>query len=1122
MIDHAAAVLVDDLLAALDPLPYPRRTRHLVARARELSPSGELPMVLDELSRRGAYGRELAALAAGALRDTARLRTWLTDPDPVLRGQALAAVRRGFIPDADITRALPQAPVAVRRELIRAVVAGRRTALADALVGTVRESWGDAEAARLLAACSPQTVAALLPGLFHAVTGWPRLVRRHAPLVLDQLERRLTASADAARRGWWLSHDGAMAAAMERDPERVLGLLERLCPGPLPRRVHDRLALLAAVDAGRTIRLVLAPDRAPADHLSLSPSTLRTLIRRNPPELAELARTLGAHESALVRLLRRMPPSRRTACYDAATAGRETAHTILSEDLLDVLPHTRRQAEARRMAARARERGEPWQTILASVAHLPPAEARPELLAATRRSSADERAYAYRLLLRNAARTGNPAAITDTLAGLTRLRNEQDPVRQQTLATLARIRPALFTADAVPHLERLAIDAFEARDCSPSTRSALSTLAEAILREHTATGEPEVAEWALRTLARLADAGHLWFGRPRRGRERQLLDALLPTLEARAAKADFTLAVKLAEELGERARALPELQDLLERAIRQGSDDTAGRAARAWLDDPRTQDARLTELLALDPSFATLPGVVRTLTLRRTDLLDAALGDTPPYGRFLTRDSHWLPPVGSAARQLVPRQRAALTRLLERTADDSSLPDWQRAAAIRQAAWIPEYGTALLRRLADAPEIPLAEAALAALASTDRPGEHLPVLLAHAGDDRARVALYAATRASRYVAPTELAGALRTLLLADSGVKVTSRKEAARLAATTLPVRQAAGLLAEACAHPGQHHDVQAAAVAFTTGLLASEEAWGLLETAASGHRELRLALFRTYPGHLPQRYRSRYAALIHTACATDDPEVARQGHRMLAWWAPWAPAAVTTLVAAVTDLENRSTWRSAADALCRTTISPTIGTPDATALVDVLRTLITADAGTGTPDAGADRDRPARRRVHHLTGGLISGGHWRSRTVTPVVHAVADVLAEHEDFLAEATRLLTDALDLNAEADALTDELKRLAQLHEHRPALAVRTTTALAARLRSRDGDEKSFAEAARALAGEGGLATGLFAVALTEAGGRRTEWAAPWRAQLRSLRRHPHPDVRDAAFALVTASE
>ncbi|MGO4760472.1 hypothetical protein AB4212_69545, partial [Streptomyces sp. 2MCAF27] len=172
----------------------------------------------------------------------------------------------------------------------------------------------------------------------------------------------------------------------------------------------------------------------------------------------------------------------------------------------------------------------------------------------------------------------------------------------------------------------------------------------------------------------------------------------------------------------------------------------------------------------------------------------------------------------------------------------------------------------------DSEDVVLAEAALAALARTDRPGDHLPLLLTYAGGDRARVAVYAGTRASQYVAPARLEGLLRGVLapgeptagataaavgvgvavevapgvaaeVAEQPVphrpadphdpaaqarpagpadpaaqatpvapavpaKVTSRKEAARLAATRLPTADAAALLADVYDAPGQDHDV--------------------------------------------------------------------------------------------------------------------------------------------------------------------------------------------------------------------------------------------------------------------------------------------------------------------------
>jgi len=61
---------------------------------------------------------------------------------------------------------------------------------------------------------------------------------------------------------------------------------------------------------------------------------------------------------------------------------------------------------------------------------------------------------------------------------------------------------------------------------------------------------------------------------------------------------------------------------------------------------------------------------------------------------------------------------------------------WQRAAAIRAAAGVPDAGRELVLRHLDASEVVIAEAALGALVWTDRPDEGLPVLLRYA--DRGR------------------------------------------------------------------------------------------------------------------------------------------------------------------------------------------------------------------------------------------------------------------------------------------------------------------------------------------------------------------------------------------------
>ncbi|MFS7872756.1 hypothetical protein ACEYXF_05375 [Streptomyces asiaticus] len=1257
----ARRALADELLAALDPLPFPRRMRELAGRARAASAEGRLGALIEELERRGTYERRLAAVAAAAGGRTGHLAARLADPDPVVRHRALDTARRGgpgAVPDAALEAAFEDAPATVRRELARTVVAGRRTALADRLIEPFRERWGDGEAARLLPGCGAETVARLLPGLFHAVRGWRPLVSRHPVAVLDEAARQLAALPAPLRADWWTRYAPCVALAAPVEPERVLELLEDYGQGPLPTPVRARLSALVTADPSGTLRLLLAPEHS-GTRRRLDRAVLRRIVRADPPELVELGRALrhDADPEALARLLAALPPARRSAFYDQATDratdwamdratdwatgrtaydqaidgratygqaadratadratadratadratadratddratddraahdpavhgratfgqptddraaygraidGRATVHSqaavgqathgrdsdhavvepavvdrsVIEPAVLEVLPRPRRQAEARRMGVQARERGAPWTTVLESVAHLPVEEARQELEGAVRRSSAEDRALAHPLLIRCVARSGDPDALTELLRRLERLRNEQDPVRSAALGALARTHPALFTDDAAEQLDRIAADAISARDSSSATRQALRHLAVALLREHAVTGRRQLLGWALRTLTRLAGSvGAADLGRLdhqlRRGQEQAVFEALRPWLEAGAERVDHELTFALARSLGRRAHTLPELQELLWQAISFGSDATARTAIGLWLEPPAERDARVAELLAHEPSAAVLPPVLAVLTRRRTDLLDLVLGDTPPYGRFLTPGTHWTPPTGRDTGRWLPRQQAAAARVLDRAAADTSLRPGQRAAAVADAAPIPGHGAATVRTWADTDDVVLAETALAALARTDRPGEALPVLFAHAGGDRARVAMYAATRASRYVEPSRLGRLVRGVLAPDGvatavppvPAKVTSRKEAVRLAATLLPVADAAALLADAFELPGQHPDVQAACVAFGTGLLDTQRAWELLTAAASGRRELRHAVLRTRPLDLPEAHRGRYAQLIRAVCDTDDPEVAAAGYGALARWSPWAPDAAAVLVEAVTDLGNRASWRPAADALLDLMAAAPDGSPGDNPLAWALAALATADARPGGPDAEPDRDRPAHRRIRHLADRLATLARMRPRVTRRTARAAGELLAGYEIFVQEAAHVLVNAIDLDSRPGPLAAALARLARLHTTRPALAVRTADALRRRLNTaaRPGSDAALLRAARELDEDGGHASGLFAATLTEVAGARTDWAEPWRERLRTLRGHPHADVRDAALRLTTAVE
>lgn len=135
----------------------------------------------------------------------------------------------------------------------------------------------------------------------------------------------------------------------------------------------------------------------------------------------------------------------------------------------------------------------------------------------------------------------------------------------------------------------------------------------------------------------------------------------------------------------------------------------------------------------------------------------------------------------------------------------------------------------------------------------------------------------------------------------------------------------------------------------------------------------------------------------------------------------------------------------------------------------------------------------------------------------------MARQLGRNPQFVPAAAELLTALMRLDGPASAqLVAEAGEIADLVAERPVLAARLADRIADRVkRSAAVEPQVLLAAARALAEQGDATSGFFSIALTHAG-QAYGWSQPWRDRLRTLREHPVPDVRDAAFDISMASE
>ncbi len=1071
------------LLTAIDPLPAPARLRHVATTARALAGTPELDELLSGLAERDEFARRLAVHVAAIAGHRDHVRRELGARETSVLRSALRAAMRLALPAEAFLERLPGMAAATRRQLYQAVRRHQATALADALLPVVRERYGDDEAAGLLAVCS----APPLRELEHAAVNWPAIGRRHPAALLDLVEAELDeAPASAWQTIWWHRADG-VAPAAEQLPERVLDLLERVLPHV--RAVRVPIALVGV--APDRVARILAQGKAQQPH---SRRFWRRLGGVAEAGLVAVGRRLN--DLQLRHFLHALPPSRRVAVYRAAVGERPDVPFAV----LDELPVADRAAEARRLLGLRRVADSPAGR-LAATARLTWDEAAPTLLEATKRATAEERAEAYPLYLHAAAASRDPEAFAAVLATLTRLPNEQDPVRVTALKALAKVPAWLFRAAEAPLLTKLMTDAAQARDSSWATLHAVRELANALIRQGAVARETALVEAGLDGLELLGEHHahfHLWglYRELPRGAEHQLFAVLRPRMLADARRDQYAMVLALAEGLDRRAWHMAELQDLVGRSRFAAQESVARRAIGLWLAPTASRDARAEQVLSDDISAITLREVRDAVALRRTDLLDLVIGQ-PVRGRFHTSDVVHVPFYTGCFHLWMPRQIAAHAAQLAAIARSRQHPVHSRVSAVMALRRAP--GTApVLRKLLRDKEVPVAEAALSALAWTDEPADVLPELLAFADTDRARVAVYAATRCARFTTSDRLRSLLAPML---RGKKVTSRKEAVRL----LAEHKVPGALAELAAiWPDAHRDVKRAIVSACRWFLDEEAAWDLLSAAADGEQAVAHSLLELPPQFVAQRYRARYASLVRAVAVRPEPDVAGRALALLPLWSRWDAGGTDVPADLVTDLANTATWEPALGALlvgCEEDFTPLRAV--------VARLLSTLDSF----DAAPDRDLPARQRIRKIVQLLgdnrVSAAHRAFERLL-----AADLAAPMPR---EAIRLAGSAVDWRG-TDVL-DQVLAVVALGT-RPLLAVEVRDVLQRQLH-RDVHEISAADVhdlAVALASP----APLVALSFTRLAGDRNGWPEPWRALLRRLRAHTDPDVREAALAVVTTRE
>ncbi|MDI3404130.1 hypothetical protein [Streptomyces cavernicola] len=864
------------LSAHFDPLPFPARASALARYARALTPAAYAALH-HALDTGTDHERHTALFLAVSRRDLTTVADALTDP--LLRRRALSAAIRLPVPEHALEQLALSPLRAVRHDTYRILKRSRRQSLADALLPRVHERYGADDSARLLTACPTETVDVWLPRL-DPPQGVLRALARTAPLAAARFVAdrsvRIEPNGQRVRRAFDRNHRSLACLAARRDPDAGL-VLVRAAPHLLegdavlsvlrhPAAVLEELRASRPAET-RHQRQEETGCGAPQAELRVPPGPLprsvrKALLRLPPEDLVDLAeRCTDGVRSRNVRqryevvpdgLLMLLPPAeRRRVVERRAEHCRCGLDQVSATALAALTPEDRAE-----LTEPSRER---WtrrpRTASRRAVALPLEHAEPILLDLAAQHRLHHRVLAWPALLACAELNGDTREFARIATACERAWHDRDEIRLRTLAQLAGAPKHLLAALPRKVLRDAALTAVQSADTSHATLVEADRLLRRTIASAAARDDHESAAHGVELLCEvLNDPRHPSYPhpathQPRANRKRHRAAAVRPlpfdvataeavwstiagtaasdaTTEATATAAATarrtwhtpTLSVPLAELLAPHLLHLPELDDRTHHIALTADDPTlAARAAEAWLAPHRVREQRCAELLAHDPSYASVPRALHTLTTRRTDLLDRVLAaaENGLTGHLRPRATPWAPRITPATMyRWLPHQRRAQNQHYARVAQDETAQLQSRAAAASQLR-APD----LLTALADQAPQPVAASALTALGTIDEPpanqDELHVLLLRHAGTGgvRGRAAMAALRRLLAHQPPeqaiTVLAGVLTT-----PGAPVGSQKEAAR-ALGELPDTDAFDTLLAAWDTDGRHRDVRAVLARF-------------------------------------------------------------------------------------------------------------------------------------------------------------------------------------------------------------------------------------------------------------------------------------------------------------------
>ena len=464
----------------------------------------------------------------------------------------------------------------------------------------------------------------------------------------------------------------------------------------------------------------------------------------------------------------------RLAIYQLAGRAWQSKDGVLSSDIVELLPMTEREAEARRHLKLTAFELRP-QDRIPYFSFLQWNEAMALQAPFLKHNDADIRSDS--ICSQIAATRFQEAHLGDALQLVLRHHSEQDPVREHILQALANLPAGRWKEDHFDALERIIRDALNASDLSQASVDQLFSLVVRILMFHPGWASSQLS-LIIREVEKVPQrpfplAGHCSI----KDAMQHIGIALLPIIKSWQDNSKELLLVHLAKILGDRILYLPQLLDMLEEVLQVTHSESTVTDILHMLVKyrPRIPHIILPRLLQTDPSLILVEAVRNYMQHNLQHLVTPYLGENTYDGRFSAgKQGQVLPLYRGFQRWTIAQQELFAQTLLQVIREQKGL--FELRNLMKQLSGLRFVNADHLIQLTKSERSIIRDCALRALGHVDA-GKSMPTLVEALGDERGRIAVYALRCALKSLPPLNALELLRT----TPQTKITVAKEIVRL-----------------------------------------------------------------------------------------------------------------------------------------------------------------------------------------------------------------------------------------------------------------------------------------------------------------------------------------------------